>query len=650
MPGIATRFEILRLVIAELKKPAAGPDLNAIAGILEAHPPYAHLGVIGPVLADFLPSAPPAPGDDFPATFAGVWQTLFSFLGGQAGLFATLKNLRTALDELDAIIFAESEDALLALRDSGRADQIKETADTFKALIGGLKDTADRITDTIAKGLKPNVCTEKPGDPVPPPSQWRARDVLHWKKTGRFAQALLKHAQSRGKPEFQAYAYGWAVGYVAATCGAPFINSSVGGPARTQWWRQRFVKNYVDAWVYGFYKTHATMSGDDPTPPYADWPDLCESSLHKAIELAPLDAADLMQRIKRHQAFPTGVLPGDFGTYWIDAFTSVYGAPASGTGINAEGLNGAFIMTWLMLWFMTSGEVLDCKLKPPAGPPDGCGDAPQELDPFKTDPETHAPIQPPLPDVAGAVDPNEAGVVCGWILAILGAMATLFGAGVAGALTLLGGLALIDDEFDVDWKSLRCQMYWLRMYIHLGLKGLHQLLAISGFGYPHGSELKDDTTALNLAEVPYTWATGKFLVKSQVSDQNFPSKPWSGSKLGFNQPPNAISTGYETPRATAYRIAAYPDFFVNDDVNNPLSKGDVKTKGTAFPFRPDSAGGPSEIPVQFGNAVANSIDLLKTLSRIPPDWNLDGDRGLAALTWQFDQFYDPDNVKIKPES
>ena len=68
MPGIATQFEILRLTIERLQ--AAG-DPNGIAAVMAANPAYAHLGVIGPVIGDFLPSDP-FPPDAPPQVHAWV--------------------------------------------------------------------------------------------------------------------------------------------------------------------------------------------------------------------------------------------------------------------------------------------------------------------------------------------------------------------------------------------------------------------------------------------------------------------------------------------------------------------------------------------------------------------------------------------------
>jgi hypothetical protein len=192
----------------------------------------------------------------------------------------------------------------------------------------------------------------------------------------------------------------------------------------------------------------------------------------------------------------------------------------------------------------------------------------------------------------------------------------------------------------------------VRKYLYNAMHGLHDLLAIVGLGYPQATFLaQDEVTMQLLAYPPHTWKIGRNVLKSQVSDDAFPSKclPVASTDfwLTFNDPPTATEPGFETPRTLPYLTSVYPRFFVNDDLNNPLSNGDVKTKPAAFPFRKDASGS----PVQFGNAVANAVDLFRHLDAELPDWNLDGDRGLAYATWQFKgASYNPDAVEIEPES
>ena len=642
MPGIATHFEILRLTIDRLN---ADPTLKVFADVMNANPEYAHLGAIGPALGDFIPSDRPADITQDPNPYALVWKMIFGLVGGDPGFLATLTQMREILAKFEQIANDEDLDEICELKDSEEYKKIETTATDFLALVNTLQAQAADVLEILGTDMKPVVCTDDPTTPVPPPKDWQIRDFLHWKKTGLFVQNLIRKAEDTHDDRLLAYAYGFATGYAANVCGSPFVNSIVGGPSRTQWWRQRFIKNYVDAWVFGFYRVHPTMMGDIPSVPYDDpsWPNLCEANLQKKIQLGSINAQQLVDIVKKAQPFPS-VLPSDFAQRWFAAFEDTYGSPLPDRLTNPGVLNGAYLMQWLVLWFQTSGEIFGCNLSAPLPPPDDCGTQPGELDPFQVD-EDGNPTLPPSPEPD--YDTDIGAVICGILLAILGGIVILAGGGAAGGLILAAGLDMLDCDSAVDfnWKKLRCDLYWYRIYLYNGLQGVHKLLAISGFGYPHARYLAQDTDTLEL--LPLEFESGKNAVKSRGRDKQFPSKPWNGSPLSFNQPP----TDFESPRTLAYLTEAYPLFFVDDDAANPLANGDVKTGPHPghFPFRRQAIAG-TQIPVQFGNAVANAVDLFQNIGKEWPDWNLDADRGLAYVTWQFDNFYNPDAVVIEPEA
>lgn len=656
MPGIATQFEILRLTLERMKA-SGDPNLVQIAQVMEDNPAFAHLGAIGPALGDFIPSdRPPDPRND-PNPYALLWKQIFGIMGGEHGIYANLKGMTDILCKMEGIAYAEDVSAICEIKDSGEFEQIDQATTAFSNQILDIKNRAALDIFNTIVNIKPNVCTETPTDPVPESTTWQIRDFLHWKKSGRFVKTLIRRAQESGDNHFLAYAYGYLISYVGNVCGSPFINSATGGPSRTQWWRQRFVKNYVDSWVYGFYRANAQMNGDEPSVPYADWPNLCEANLQQQIQLDTIDqtqwdqmAVQLMNLFTAPGDFPA-VLPDDFANFWFSAFQEAYG-PVLPNLLPVPGvLNGAYLMTWLVLWFQTSGQVLGCNLqvdcccqRDPMEPPDNCGDAPSALDPFQIDPTTGDPILPPPAQVD--YDTDAGAVACGIILGILGFLALCSGNTAAGAVIIAGAVDQFDcrNILDVNWQQLRCLLYWYRLYMYNGLKGLHKLFALAGIGYPDTSFLAVDTDVLDVLNLVFE--SGKNVVKSRGRDQEFPSKPWDGGLTTFNQRPTATSPGFETPRTFAYLTAAYPSFFIDDDINNPLANGDVKTGGS-FPYRRQTPS--SALPVQFGNAVANCIDIFKNLDADFPLWNMDGDRGLAFFTWQFQGFYDPDNVTIEPE-
>jgi len=190
--------------------------------------------------------------------------------------FSALTDIRRMINQLRVIVNAKDTGAICDLKDTDFTTRMKNAASDFQKMVMQIEPQALQIAGIIGIGVKPDVCTDSPSDPVPDPSTWTMRDYLHWKRTGKFVKTLIE--QANGDPRFLAYAYGFACSYAGDVCGSPYVGSSVGGPPRTQWWRHRFVNNYVDTWVFGYYKAGATMNGDDPTPPYNSWPDLCNTS------------------------------------------------------------------------------------------------------------------------------------------------------------------------------------------------------------------------------------------------------------------------------------------------------------------------------------------------------------------------------------
>ena len=649
MAGIATLFQALELTTERLQ---SQPQLTHFADTITAHSGYAHLGALGPGLGDFLP-ADPVPGVQ-PANYVRIWKNIFQVIADRPegrGFRSTLTSLRDGLETFTQI--AEAEDAFALM--SFDADKLKAAGDDLQRLVGMLKDKVSDIGMWIARDLKPKVDTLAKTDPIPPPADWQARDVMSWKKTGAFVRNLIKKARATGDQRLEAYAYGYLVGYTCRVCGSPFINSVVGGPFRTQWWRQRFVRNFADAWVYGFYRLQPRPTidpADQPSVPYADWPPLCDANLQTRLRLddAPtIDDVALLDAVGQGNPFPI-IVPPEFSQRWFEAFQETYGSAVPQL-VTAQSLNGAYVMTYLMLWFQTSGAVLGvlgCRPEEPA-PPGDCGKDPKELDPFQTDNDGN-PVA--MPDAKIDDDIDEEWVVCGFIVSLLNPLAAVVSAMTGGNVLPSIGVEIADAA--VDWGQLRCHLWWYREYMYNAMAGFQRLATMSGFAYPDPKAFADDKLVLDLVKIKKDLESARSLVKSRLRSP-FPSKIWitydpndpadlDDDKFfvklfeNFMKDPDAARPGFETPTTITNVGEAYPAFFL-DDPANPLATGDVRSGGP-FPFREG----------RFGNVVENAIDLFAHIDAPFPNWNLDADRGSGWLTWQFKSGYDPDAVQVDPES
>ena len=232
----------------------------------------------------------------------------------------------------------------------------------------------------------------------------------------------------------------------------------------------------------------------------------------------PSIPAALLTTIGSRQPFPP-LVPADFSQRWFEALQAAYGASIP-TGVTAGSLNGAYAMTWMMLWFQTSGAVLGllgCRPKEPQ-PPGNCGKDKAELDPFKKKPDG-TPAGPPPANIDEDFD--EAAYICAIIMSILGFLPT-----PSGVIW-----DIISDEVKtgaVDWDNVRCKVYWIAEYLHNAVAGLKKLVALTGFGYPDPQVLHEDKQVSDVMGGATPLESARSLAKSRVRSE-FPSKRGSPS-------------------------------------------------------------------------------------------------------------------------
>lgn len=639
MPGIATHFKILDLTLAKL---AGVADLTGIRDAIKAHPQYAYLGAIGPAITDFMP------GNRVENPLLDIWAEIFSLIGDgmrvEKGLLTVLSDIRTLLAQFQPIVESEDFDALNAIKDE--LGKVTEVDDQLQAIFDQIPFIILPIGAGIMANMRPAVSSVSINDPVPQNNFWELRNFLYWKKTGDFAKKLLDKAKEDGVAEHIAYAYGYLVSYVANVTGSPFVNSSIGAPYRNQWWRHRWVNNYIDAWVHGKYETGATMTGDIPNPPYEDWTNLCDADLHKKIELSEHDPQELMAKLYKNEPLSDTVyLTSGFGQYWISAFKETYNNPDATVGdLEPSDLNDAYLLTWLILWFQTSSDGLGCNIQPEISPSVDCGEEPSWVTPEASDEGGTVTVPaPPEPEIES--DPDVGKIISGVILALLGLGFLATGNAGAGGVAIWQGVEdIIEGASAPNWDKLKCDLFWYNLYIYHGVEALHEILSVAAFRYPRATDLGIDSIISEFfPDIIEPYDSGKTVTKSRAHDE-FPKKVWSTGFNWMDYPSGAL----EMPSTIAYMTAAYPSFFI-DDPANPLSNGEVRIGGS-WPVRTSITTSAAVLPIQFGNAVENAIDLFRHLDGDFPNWNLDADRGLAYHTWEYLNGLYLDPLAIAPEN
>lgn len=670
MPGIPTSFVILEQTVKQLQD-SGDASQQAIADAITGNWQYAYLGSVGPSIGDFLPSQfssecitavnnqsksliPISPSEC--NLYLVIWHLIFGLVGGNEGLLSVINQLNSFLAEAAPIIAAQDTSALASLVASGQVHQLQTIATQLQTQIGLIKKQVQALAQDIAD-MRPVINgSANPPPPAPslPSEGWAVRDFLHWKKTGQFAQALLNNAQSSGDPRFIAYAYGYLTGYAGKICGSAFINSIVGGPYRTQWWRHRWVNNYVDAWVYGYYNLASppAWTGEIPNPNYDSWPSLCSANLHQNITLPDATAIDPQTTIAAFGQWPpsgfSSVLPHDFYDFWIGAYQDVYGSPP--TALSLDNFNGAYILTWLVLWFQTSTGSLGCNPAPPMTPPGNCGSKPGWVQPAAEPGDNGSGQTPPVPNPDYTVSKGES--FCGLLLEALGVISFVFGNPFAGLINAAGS-SLFWGGIHPNWTQLQCTLYWYQLYVYNGLEDIHQLGVIGAFLYPYASELAVGQTSIPFLPTIAQWDSGTNLVVSKPSGTgnamfpSLPGDPFNGNWVVFPNSGAGNDPGIESAIEVAYLDdGEFPSWFVTD---NPAAAR-VRSGGS-WPVA--KSGG---LPVEFGSVVTEAVDLLTHPGSKLPDFNLDADRGQAFFTWQLQpippagipEYTNP--IAIEPES
>lgn len=646
MPGFPTKVVIADRVFDRLRL-QGGPEAALLgSGDLLS---FAYLGALGPDFGDLLPARPDAGASGASnSPYFQAWRPILRMFAGNnsgapgsRGVFRDLKQLHSTLLKLQDVVKRKDKFDLLGMK--SELEDLPNAIADLQAAVSGLATIRANIGLAILQG--------GPRAKVRPSRSWQARDTLHGSNTGVFLRALRELAAS-SDDNAKAFALGANVGYCTELCGSPYINSVVGAPYRNHWWRQRWISNYVDTWVWGYYSqggaANVRMAGVVPIPSYTNWPNVGESQLHKRLQFS-LDPDSLFGCIRDNTPVPS-VLPQPFLDYWKKAYETAYGAPDPGSGIDDAGLQSAVAMTWLITWIQTSGELIPNVPPDQINYPDDCGPRPPwvAVDGSVTT-GSAPPTQPP--PASKDLDPTVAEIISGIVLAILGVFALLTGNVAAGIGAIIVAVALIaDGATEPDWEQLRCYTGWVLAYYYNLTNALHDLLKWSGFGYPYTLELNHDDIAFSSGLItPADCAINT--VRSQLP-RGFPASRWAAISSNWARFP---TEPIELPQQNAYPSdPTWPYHFVDGleavppppppapqpppNQINPLfflqNRPPLLRDGVEFAVRRANLNVAASTSNFFGNAVDVSMEvILGTMPEELLNWDLDGDAGIGYPTW-----------------
>jgi hypothetical protein len=477
----------------------------------------------------------------------------------------------------------------------------------------------------------------------------RLWEFLRWHRSGTFARNLVDLAKT---PSQRAFAQGWLCHVAASVSGEPFIANITGGPYRTHWWRNMFVRNYVDSWMFGFAETPGSMSGDAPTPAYADWTALTAANLQSEFNIG--GALSVPSPTSGVPAAVTALTSGDLtailatlpaglqeiSDLFDEALAATYGPaelaqigasslPSVGATFTSGALKSAYVGAFAVYWFMTSGTgPFNNNLL--GTPPAGCGTTP---------PSWLTSGGSPSPSQAGL---NTGGAACAAVFIILAVLALLTG-DLPGALAALAAAMAAPV---VDWSTVACNLFWATSTLLGDENALRDTLVYLALAYPPpvllgGTDVNGNTQpATDLSPDPNLQQAPAQPTGNVAPTQGVPLTRSNGLRPGQDRDlyPAAMDISVQNLADLDWLVYPFPasvptETAPTDDLINegsypdtvfaaPLANGGITAAGGTFPTLGKTIGG----------AVANARAALASPGKLA-DFNLDADRGYGWLGW-----------------
>ncbi|HSF38532.1 MAG TPA: zinc dependent phospholipase C family protein [Thermoanaerobaculia bacterium] len=252
MPKYGIHHIVLRHAID--KKLASGPSTPGVnaAATLKGELDAAMLGAVGPDLFFFAP--------DYPAMqpIITLYTNYKKVLDLWEGLIAPIKQINEQFIEPveEAVKDAIAEDAINLIEHA--LQELKETAGLFASavrtgLLAGVVEGVDNVFDPNGVPLIQsffNTMFTPSLQNNAPVNQWFWFDMLHYRRTGRFARRLVENATTDRQ---KAYALGYLSHVAADVTGHAYVNQIVGAPYRRNVQRHVTSENFMDTWAFDHY-------------------------------------------------------------------------------------------------------------------------------------------------------------------------------------------------------------------------------------------------------------------------------------------------------------------------------------------------------------------------------------------------------------
>ena len=605
MPGIPSHILMAEEIANKLSPKRDGVLMKSIL----SSPKFYRLGAVGPDLLFFAA--------DYEDTSHAILGQILSFYDEVIGPFVDLyeeyiKPVAAAIEAVD-----EGIDSVLDELTCGLTGTIGSEIDSLMDRL--IQYGSFFVLDTFSKTINAFDEMQPPIQKGEDEKSWFWFDMLHYRRTGAFLRNMWDLSTTDNQ---RAYVLGYATHIAADVAGHPYVNAVVGGPYRSHNQRHHFAENILDVWLYDKLRNE----------------NLCESELHLKLphgneidELglllgvlegatdAPEDLHEVFAMI--HQAmqatFQDPVLP--------ERISSRY--------LSVEDLNTSHWFLLAALKAMTSGRI-------PAPPVPG----EEELDAINEaiqdfwDNLTHPPAPSPNPpDLCFDFWSDD----CDFSIENLTKWLEYLWDTISYIGELLWWVAsLMKDLFDIlnctitaPAKTLiRAHLWLIQSALHSAIEELREALVLAALIHPDRDWIHNHPLAKQVTEVgPKSLRdaiAGNYPHRAQSSNEGFLAYPATPVEKPITVAcPHSIGETLEDAFSDVGSAALREQY--------AAAKSPGETRVLEFSTFSGASG-------SFDDSMGSTIQIARALMHnllgdsVPPDWNLDADRGYGYKSWKAD--------------
>lgn len=232
MPGVVTHMAIAEIIADKLDLRIA--DEKKISSLINSNKEYYKMGSLGPDMLFFAP--------DYSQEIKELLEQITNFY---ETIVEPIEEFHDTYIEPITDFVSDVEDTIDEEVFCGLFEEVGNECDNTMELVSGIMNNflflaADRNIE-IFDMMQPAIQKGEKED------SWYWFDMLHYRKTGDFVKNMWTNAKTDKE---KAFVLGYVTHIAADITGHPFVNTAVGGPARSHNQRHHFVENMMDSWVY----------------------------------------------------------------------------------------------------------------------------------------------------------------------------------------------------------------------------------------------------------------------------------------------------------------------------------------------------------------------------------------------------------------